>query len=330
MTRKFSSIEDLDLLLLKIFLFRHILKYTENQTLHLESFGSEFFHYNTFQMNNSIFGVKERTKNKIEFLFKPLLRLNNQNAEFNCLVMPADPSIKEIMIKYTIPVKLSTVNVSIFQLNDDLDKPDLLRQTFSGDSKLCTIGSDNYTVHIPIFESTFNQQNSTYYVFVENNFVISQERDEPLFGIKGKIWMFLTKPLKMAQHSDSVTGLLRLNEGGSLKFLQMNHSIFFKNMIQKFFKIIPVTESTSGKWKYDPISIQDFADLAFILLKVKNTSYLIISTISKKIMLWDSIINIFIEDISQIIIQELYYNSVITYDLIPSLALASGELVIDL
>ncbi|PKC00547.1 hypothetical protein RhiirA5_505122 [Rhizophagus irregularis] len=91
--------------------------------------------------------------------------------------------------------------------------------------------------------------------------------------------MFLTKPLKMAQHSDSVTGLLRLNEGGSLKFLQMNHSVFFKNMIQKFFKIIPVTESTSGKWKYDPISIQDFAvDLAFILLKVKNTSYLIIST----------------------------------------------------
>ncbi|CAB4403049.1 unnamed protein product [Rhizophagus irregularis] len=69
--------------------------------------------------------------------------------------------------------------------------------------------------------------------------------------------MFLTKPLKIAQHSDSVTGLLRLNEGG-------------------------ITEqrlSTSGKWKYDPISIQDFAvDLAFILLKVKNTSYLIIST----------------------------------------------------
>ncbi|PKK56733.1 hypothetical protein RhiirC2_799384 [Rhizophagus irregularis] len=35
-------------------------------------------------------------------------------------------SIKEIMIKYTISVKLSTVNISIFQLSDNLDKPDLL------------------------------------------------------------------------------------------------------------------------------------------------------------------------------------------------------------
>ncbi|PKK56762.1 hypothetical protein RhiirC2_858476 [Rhizophagus irregularis] len=83
-----------------------------------------------FQMNNSIFGVKEQIKNKIEFLFKPLLRLNDQNAEFNCLVIesakPADPSIKDIMTKLTIPVKLSTVNVSIFQTNDDKYKPNLL------------------------------------------------------------------------------------------------------------------------------------------------------------------------------------------------------------
>ncbi|PKY61970.1 hypothetical protein RhiirA4_432189, partial [Rhizophagus irregularis] len=49
---------------------------------------------------------------------------------------------------------------------------------------------------------------------------------------------------------------------------------------------------------------------------------------SKKIMLWGSIINIFIEDVPQIIIQGLYYNSVITYDLIPSLAIASGGLII--
>ncbi|RGB35107.1 hypothetical protein C1646_814964 [Rhizophagus diaphanus] len=129
-----------------------------------------------FQINNSNFGVKEQTKNKIEFLFKPLLRLNDQNAEFNCLVIksvkPIDPSIKDIMIKFTIPVKLSTVNVSIFQLKQD--------------SKLCTIGSDNYTVHIPIFESTFNQQNSTYYVLLKINFHLLRE-NEPLFEIKKKI-----------------------------------------------------------------------------------------------------------------------------------------------
>ncbi|GBC21434.1 uncharacterized protein OCT59_005050 [Rhizophagus irregularis] len=481
------------------------------------SFGPEFFFYNTYRTISTIFGVKEQAKNKLEFLFKPLPKLK-KGSEFSPVIESAkpsineviDPLIKEITIKYTIPVKLSTGNVSIFQLNDDKYKPGLLRQTFSGDSKLCTIGSDNHTVHIPIFESTFSQQNSTYYVLVGNNFVISQERDEPLIGIRKNIWTLSTKPLKMAQHSDSVTGLLRLNEEGSSKFLQMNHSIFFKNMIQEFAKVIPVTEqrlSTSGKWQYDPTSprkvllsfniieakdntiesnsqiifndistlinkkrftalsfneytslidesapftmirdyinefypliiifvvglaviivlyvlarrknpnarnsviietffiMQDIAvDLAFILLKVKNTPHLFIPTIiffilpivinfllainifvsemamnpsfnkwvkesptlssmgtlfsaidiqilntlssdlfglrifsapltqrSKKIMLWGVIINIFVEDIPQIIIQGLYYNSVITYDLIPSLVLASGGLVI--
>ncbi|POG79010.1 hypothetical protein GLOIN_2v1531528 [Rhizophagus irregularis DAOM 181602=DAOM 197198] len=86
------------------------------------------------------------------------------------LIEGIDPSIKEITIKFAIPVKLPTAN----ELNDDKYKPDLLRQT------------DNYTVHIPIFESTFNQQNSTYYMFVENNFAISQERDEPLLRKFGR------------------------------------------------------------------------------------------------------------------------------------------------
>jgi hypothetical protein len=41
------------------------------------SFGPEFIHYNTFRINNTIFGVKEQAKNKLEFLFKFLPRLNN-------------------------------------------------------------------------------------------------------------------------------------------------------------------------------------------------------------------------------------------------------------
>ncbi|GBC21438.2 hypothetical protein GLOIN_2v1531528 [Rhizophagus irregularis DAOM 181602=DAOM 197198] len=74
------------------------------------------------------------------------------------LIEGIDPSIKEITIKFAIPVKLPTAN----ELNDDKYKPDLLRQT------------------------TFNQQNSTYYMFVENNFAISQERDEPLLRKFGR------------------------------------------------------------------------------------------------------------------------------------------------
>ncbi|PKC54598.1 hypothetical protein RhiirA1_542829, partial [Rhizophagus irregularis] len=202
-----------------------------------------------FRRNGTLLGIKKQTGNKLEILLKPLLRLNNQGAEYNNPAIestkPAvneviDPLINEITIKYGIPVRLSTANISIFQLNDDPYKPSLLRQTISGDSKLCTIGSDNHTVHIPIFSSTFNQPNSSYYVVVDNNFVISQERNEPLLGIIKKTWMISTKPFKIGQHSVSVTGLLRLNEEGSSKFLQLNHqSEFFNNIIQEFSKIIP-------------------------------------------------------------------------------------------
>ncbi|CAB4414758.1 unnamed protein product [Rhizophagus irregularis] len=481
------------------------------------SFGPEFVIISYFRKNSALLGVKE-TGNKLEFLLKPLLRLNNQGAGYdNPAIESTKPAINEvidpllineIIIKYSIPVRLSTANISIFQLNDNPSKPRLLRQTISGDSKLCTIGSDNHTVHIPIFSSTFNQPNSSYNVVINNNFVISQERNEPLLGINKKIWMISTKPFKTGQHSVSVTGLLRLNEEGSSKFLQTNQSEFFNNIIQEFSKIIPVDEqriTTNGKWQNDPtfpkkvllsftineaksamepssktifdnlgtlierkrftalsnneysslidesasftitsyfgkflpliiiflvsmviliilyflarwknpegrniaifetaLIMQDFAvDLIFTLSRVNNTPHLVIPNMvflvvphvvsfllainillsevstnpmfftwfselptllsictifsaidilaintltsnlfgfkifsaplsqrSRNIILWGSFINIFAEDIPQLIIQILYYNSVVTYDLIPSLVIISGGLVI--
>ncbi|CAB4414769.1 unnamed protein product [Rhizophagus irregularis] len=464
------------------------------------SFGPEFVKISFFRKNSTLLGIKETgagydnpaiesTKPAINEVIDPLL-------------------INEIIIKYSIPVRLSTANISIFQLNDDPSKPRLLRQSISGDSKLCTIGSDNHTVHIPIFSSTFNQPNSSYNVVINNNFVISQERNEPLLGINKKIWMISTKPFKTGQHSDSVTGLLRLNEEGSSKFLQTNQSEFFNNIIQEFSKIIPVDEqriTTNGKWQNDPtfpkkvllsftineaksamepssktifdnlgtlierkrftalsnneysslidesasftitsyfgkflpliiiflvsmviliilyflarwknpegrniaifetaLIMQDFAvDLIFTLSRVNNTPHLVIPNMvflvvphvvsfllainillsevamnpmfftwfselptllsictifsaidilaintltsnlfgfkifsaplsqrSRNIILWGSFINIFAEDIPQLIIQILYYNSVVTYDLIPSLVIISGGLVI--
>jgi hypothetical protein len=49
---------------------------------------------------------------------------------------------------------------------------------------------------------------------------------------------------------------------------------------------------------------------------------------SRKIILWGSFINIFAEDIPQLVIQILYFNSVVTYDLIPLFVLISGRLII--
>ena len=76
----------------------------------------------------------------------------------------------------------------------------------------------------------------------------------------------------MVRYSDSVTGLLRLNEEGSLKFLQTNHSVFFKNMIREFSKTIPVAEqrlSTSGRWQYDPTSLKKVL-LSFNIIEAKD------------------------------------------------------------
>ncbi|RGB36101.1 hypothetical protein C1646_814264 [Rhizophagus diaphanus] len=76
-----------------------------------------------------------------------LLGLNNQGAEYdNPVIESAKPAVNFSM-------RLSTANISIFQLNDNPYKPSLLRQTFSEESKLCTVESNNYTGHIPIFRT---------------------------------------------------------------------------------------------------------------------------------------------------------------------------------
>ncbi|PKK57882.1 hypothetical protein RhiirC2_824640, partial [Rhizophagus irregularis] len=135
------------------------------------SFGPEFVHYNMFKRNGTLLGIKKQTGNKLEILLKPLVRLNNQGAEYDNPAIestkPAvneviDPLINEITIKYGIPVR--KIYISLLYL----------------------------------------------------------------------------EPFKTGQHSVSVTGLLRLNEEGSSKFLQTNHqSEFFNNVIQEFSKIIP-------------------------------------------------------------------------------------------
>uniref|UniRef100_U9TYL4 Uncharacterized protein n=1 Tax=Rhizophagus irregularis (strain DAOM 181602 / DAOM 197198 / MUCL 43194) TaxID=747089 RepID=U9TYL4_RHIID len=105
-------------------------------------------------MNSTIFGVKEQNKNKLEFLFKPLPRLNDQNGEFNCPVIEVvDTLIKEITIKFTIPEILNYVPLEVITTQ-------CIFQFLKAHST--------------------NRILPTYHVFVENNFIVSQEKDEPL------------------------------------------------------------------------------------------------------------------------------------------------------
>jgi hypothetical protein len=43
------------------------------------SFSPEFVHYNIFQKNNTFFGMKKQTGNKLEFVFKSIPRLTNKS-----------------------------------------------------------------------------------------------------------------------------------------------------------------------------------------------------------------------------------------------------------
>ncbi|PKY27228.1 hypothetical protein RhiirB3_473375 [Rhizophagus irregularis] len=198
------------------------------------SFGPEFVHYNIFTRNNTLLGIKEQTGNKLEILLKPLLRLNNQGVEYdNPVIESTKPAVNEVIDS---SINFITIKYAI-----------------------------------PV-RSTFNQPNSFYYVVIENDFVISQVRNEPLLGTNEKTWMFSTKPFKSGKHSESITGLLRLNEEGSSKFLQTNQSEFFNNIIQAFSKIIPVDEqriTTNGKWKNDPTSPKKVL-LSFAINEAKN------------------------------------------------------------
>ncbi|PKY57463.1 hypothetical protein RhiirA4_478951 [Rhizophagus irregularis] len=68
-----------------------------------------------FRRNGTLLGIKKQTGNKLEILLKPLLRLNNQGAEYNNPeIESTKPAVNEIIIRYAIPVTLSTANISIF------------------------------------------------------------------------------------------------------------------------------------------------------------------------------------------------------------------------
>jgi hypothetical protein len=43
------------------------------------SYGPEFVHYNKFETNNTFFGIKKQTGDKLEFVFKSIPKLNNKS-----------------------------------------------------------------------------------------------------------------------------------------------------------------------------------------------------------------------------------------------------------
>lgn len=104
------------------------------------------------------------------------------------------PGPTNISITFLNLIELSNGNISIWQTSNSGDhNQDILRQSFSGDQlQYVSVGSDNMTVTISVFDSTFNMPGQQYYVKVDNGFVKDLRTGQDLLGIRENRWNFNT------------------------------------------------------------------------------------------------------------------------------------------
>jgi hypothetical protein len=109
-------------------------------------------------------------------------------------VINTNPNLNIISITFVNLIELSNGNISIWQSSNSGDvSQDILRQSFSGNNlQYVSIGNDNKTVTISVFESTFNMPGQQYYVKVDNGFVRDLRTGQDLLGIRENRWNFNT------------------------------------------------------------------------------------------------------------------------------------------
>ncbi|CAG8486411.1 17279_t:CDS:10 [Dentiscutata heterogama] len=117
-------------------------------------------------------------------------------------------------------------------------------------TKKCS--TNNNTVSLEAFPSTFNDPSGQYFIQMDNNFVKSAIYNEPLLGIEPNIWTFQTAKNVSFKRSGDVQGKLLLTVAGSNQFKQLNDSgkyEFFTNLINELTVRIPISVgrlSTNG------------------------------------------------------------------------------------
>ncbi|KAG9299471.1 hypothetical protein G9A89_009424 [Geosiphon pyriformis] len=184
----------------------------------------------------------------------PLPRLMVDDLGFeNPNIVNVEPSGKKIdimatdriNITYQYPLALSTANISIYQYRDGAN--DLLRQTFSSRSDLCTLINNTFTISCQVFPTTFNRWNTSYYVLVDNNFVKTSGVNEPLYGIKRHRWNITTKAETSDNtYADSTMALVRLTPEGTRQFNALpspGKTEFVKQLQYQLAETIPIESS---------------------------------------------------------------------------------------
>ncbi|CAG8533796.1 4914_t:CDS:2 [Diversispora eburnea] len=201
-----------------------------------------------FPTNNSIWGFNYTTTSWSENA------PGNGSYYGNAFIISTSPSINSesgfnitnINITYSIPIYLSTGNISIWQRNGgmvDNNNKDILRQTISGsNSKFFTLSNDSKTIQVTILSSTFNQPDNSYYVLIDDGFVM----DGSDLSVENEY-----------NNPDSKSTIIRFTPLGSEYYTSLNKSQkneFVNQFISQLSSIIPCSPNriyTRTKYQYD-------------------------------------------------------------------------------
>ncbi|GES85882.1 hypothetical protein GLOIN_2v1869233 [Rhizophagus clarus] len=203
-----------------------------------------------------------------------LYKIHEDNGYNNVLINTTTPTIGDtitadkphfLIITYTIPVRLSDGNITIFQSNG-ISNPGIVRQIINGidgsryGDYRDYIRFNNNTVNVTIINSTFNNPGSTYYVIIGNGFVTSQEYNEPLYGLSSNVWSFKMEKEKENKNKieslfDSVDGIVRLTSDGTKEFdsfikLNKKNEIFNNLKRELANAVIVTTERITTSYRF--------------------------------------------------------------------------------
>ncbi|GBB96790.1 hypothetical protein RclHR1_28330001 [Rhizophagus clarus] len=124
--------------------------------------------------------------------------------------------IKNILINFYDPVKLSDGKLSIYYQPNGQEKNLRQSTTCTSTTAKCTLENDDKRVTVTVLDSVLSKSGGNYFIQVDNNFVKDRVHEEPLLGIKENIWKFKIKDGKTPYPIiSSISGLLRLNVEGT-------------------------------------------------------------------------------------------------------------------
>ncbi|GES92229.1 hypothetical protein GLOIN_2v1869233 [Rhizophagus clarus] len=237
--------------------------------------------------NNTLIIVQPIVGQYWSLITTDLYKFHEDNSYHNIFINTTNPTIGQniianetyfLTITYTVPVVLSNGTFTIFQ-NNGSSNPGIVRQIINGlnNNEYATINND--TVSVTIIESTFNNPGSTYYVTIENNFVLSLLYNGPLPGLSSNIWSFTTTSEEKEQESkikqlfDGIYGKVKLTEDGTSYFDNLNHSQkneFFNNLTQELANAVVVaTERITTNYRF-VIDTESSSKQYFLSVKIEK------------------------------------------------------------